>query len=148
MASVLTDGDCLRLADALPAILLDRDRLVATDGFRPIPADGNLLVVADSDRLIVADFDPLVVPDLLAIVVLHVLVLVLLSVDVDLLLPLLVLEPDLVEVVARPPLRAAADDAALRPARRQRVRHYLLGVVDAPGDDRTVRVALEEVDDH
>src|SRR5690606_10761223 len=44
-------------------------------------------------------------------------------------------------------LAAARLDPALRLVRRQVVRRDLLRVVDAPGDDRAVRVALQEVDD-
>ena len=49
---------------------------------------------------------------------------------------------------ALPPEAAAGLDAALRHVVRQVVRRHLLGVVDAADDDRLVRVAFQEVDDH
>src|SRR5262249_194607 len=74
--------------------------------------------------------------DRLRLAILHVDLPVLLGVEEDLLGAALVLEAQLVEVV-----RCAADgrpalDAGLRAIRRQRVGRHLLGVVDAPGDDR------------
>ncbi len=68
--------------------------------------------------------------------------------DVDLLLALLVLEADLVEVVAGALLGAARLDAGLGHVVRQGVGHRALGIVHAPRDDRPVRIAFEEVDDH
>jgi hypothetical protein len=72
----------------------------------------------------------------------------LLGVEEDLLGAPLVLEAELVEVGRRPSHGRAALDAGLGAVRRQVVRRHLLGVVDAPGDQRLVRIALEEGDDH
>ena len=47
-----------------------------------------------------------------------------------------------------PPLLERDRMPALRRVGRQVPRRHLLGVVDAAGDERLVRVAFEEVDDH
>ncbi len=47
-----------------------------------------------------------------------------------------------------PPLRRARQDARLRLVGRQFPRRHLLGVVDAPGDQRLVGIAFQEVDHH
>ena len=68
--------------------------------------------------------------------------------DVQQFAPLLVLEADLVEVLLAPARAAPRFDAALRLVVRQGVRRHLVGVVNAAHDDRVVRVALQEIDDH
>src|SRR2546426_2500700 len=87
-------------------------------------------------------------PHRLRAVVLHLDLHVLLGVDDDLLASLVILEPDLVEVVRPAALGAARLDAALRLIARERVRRRLLGVIDPARDDRSVRVTLEEVHDY
>src|SRR4029450_13521731 len=59
-----------------------------------------------------------------------------------------VLEPDLIVVIVPAALGAVGLQAGQRLVGGQGVGRHLFGVVDAAGDDRTVRVALEEVDDH
>ena len=52
------------------------------------------------------------------------------------------------QLAPAPPLARARLDARLRHVGRQIVGRHLLGVVDAAGDDRLVRIAFEEIDDH
>ena len=68
--------------------------------------------------------------------------------DVEQLAPLLVLHADLVEVVAAPVLGGARLQATLGLICGECIRHGLIGVVDAPRDERPVRIPLEELDDH
>src|SRR5262249_37822521 len=86
--------------------------------------------------------------DRLRLTILHVDLPVLLRVEEDLLGTALVLEAQLVEVVRCATDGRPALDAGLRGIRRQGVGRHLLGVVDAAGDQRLVRIALEEGDDH
>src|SRR5438045_8631150 len=71
----------------------------------------------------------------------------LLRVGVELLLPLLVLHPDLVEVCGPPAGAGAAFQAALGLVGGEGVGGSLVAVVDAAGDDGLVGVAFEELDD-
>ncbi|MCY1480109.1 hypothetical protein D9M68_135630 [compost metagenome] len=68
--------------------------------------------------------------------------------DEQLLLAFLVLHADFIEVGRAAALAGTALDAALGGVGRQLVGHRLFGVVDPPGDDRTIGVAFEEADDH
>src|SRR5262249_44327334 len=59
----------------------------------------------------------------------------------------LVLEAQLVEAVRIAARRAARPDGALRLVVRQDVWRHQVGVVNATGDERPVRVAFEEIND-
>src|SRR6185437_13834819 len=105
-------------------------------------------VLPDGDRLVPAHAQAAIAPHAGRLAGLDVDRLVLLRLDEQLLAPLLVLEPNLVEVRGRPPLRAAALDPALGLVGREVVGGHVVGVVDAAGDDGPVGVPLQEVDDH
>src|SRR5258708_3719821 len=169
-AAVAADRDRLVLADTFPAVAADGNRLVLGDLFRPVAVDGDGLVLlhrlgpvgADGDRLVVVDrlcavvphMRRLVVDDVFLAVVAHLLrlvvlddeVAVLLCVDVDLLVALLVLEADLVGAATA--LARIALDGRFRLLGGQWVRRLVRAIVDAAGDDGTVGIALEEIDDH
>src|SRR6185436_13217059 len=73
---------------------------------------------------------------------------VLFRVQVELFLPLFVLEADLVEIGGGPALAAAALDSTLRRLVGQRVGWLVSTVVDAAGDDGPIRVSFQEADNH
>ena len=117
------------------------NRLVVVDRLGPIVLDVRRLVVVD--RLLP------VVPHPVRLVVLDLDVLVLLGVDEQLLRALLVLEPDLVEIVRRPALASCGDfmpDCVLFAG--SAYGGICSCVVDAADDDRLVGIAFEEIDDH
>src|SRR5256885_145002 len=66
--------------------------------------------------------------------------------DVEFFRALLVLEPDFVEVLGSALLAAPALKPALSLIRGQTVGWHLIGVINSPGDDRTVRVPLQKLD--
>ena len=113
--------------------------------------DVDLAVVADVLDLVVLDVDRLVAlvrgleADLQGIVVLHHAQEITLGVEVDFLLALLVLEAQFVEAVAAlGRLRLDGRDGLFL---RQRIRRHRVRVVDAAGDQRAIRVALQETHD-
>src|SRR5262249_30134348 len=123
------NGDLLAAIDRFRQLGLDVDRAVRVDVQRVVDDDGRRPVVVDGRRLVVLDRRRHVV----------------LAVDVDLLLPGRVVHRQLVEAAPLVGLRFhPADDGAGGESEWG----LALGVVDAAGDDRLVRIALEEVDDH
>ncbi len=71
-----------------------------------------------------------------------------LGVQQDLLRSFLVLETKFVGVVRRPFLAAARFHSRLRGIVRQRVRRLGVAVIHAAGDNRTVRIAVQEIHQH
>ena len=67
--------------------------------------------------------------------------------NVELLFALQILHPNLVEIARPAAHRGARLDTAGSFVRGQVVRGHLLRVVNAPGDDRVIRVTADEVDD-
>ena len=153
---VRTNRDRLIGADALGAVCADRDRLIRrhllgaarADRDRFVGAYGFSACGADRHALGAAHALAAVRADRTALVVLDVDLQIFLGLDEDLLAALLVLEADLVEVVGIAALAAAALPAALGRVRGQVVRRHLVAVVDAAGDDRSIRIALQELDHH
>ena len=107
-----------------------------------------LIALLEGQRIVVLHRRRAVVIDLTGLVVLHFGLQILLGVDEDLLTPLFVLQPDLVEIVGPAALRAPGLEAALRLVGGQRVGRRLVGVVNPARDDGAVEVAFDEVDDH
>src|SRR5690606_38794276 len=140
----------------------DRDRLIGADRQRHRGADRLVEVRADRDGLVDPDLLGLVVADRLAEVVADAArfvdpgadrgavddrhVPVFLAVDVDLIGPGGIVEAQLVAAAAA--RRRVGPPAALGRAARDRERIRILAVVDAAGHQRTIRVALEELDQH
>ncbi len=85
--------------------------------------------------------------DEVGFVVLDVGVEVLFRLQVDLFGVLLVLEPQLVEVLRRPVRGGATLDTALGLVGWQGVGRHVVRVVDAARDDGSIRIAFEELDD-
>src|SRR5579863_8342742 len=73
---------------------------------------------------------------------------VLLGVHEELLAALFVLEADFVEVRRAAALRASRQERAARLIIGERIGRHLLGIVNAAGDDRPIRIALEKVHDY
>ena len=156
LAAVGPDRDLLVDVDPLAAVLVDGDRLVLVHRLGALAVDGDGLVVVDRLGAVVLDVGGLVVvdglhavvPDPVRLVVLDLDVLVLLGVDPELLAALLVLEANGVGVGAAAAERGARQHAGLGLVGGQFPGRHLLGVVDAAGDERSVGVALQELDHH
>ncbi len=99
---------------------------------RLVAAHAHAAVAVDADRLVALDVRRLIA----------------LGLDVKLFAALFVLEANLVEVAGAAALGAARLDPALGLVVGQRVGRHVVRVVDAPGDDRSVRIPLQELDDH
>src|SRR5215471_9982331 len=111
-----------------------------------VSLDGNVFVPIDLLDLIPPHDEVPIAPDPLAAIVPDPDVEVLFPVDEHLFLTLLVLDADLVEAVA--PRRAVRlEEDGLRLVLGQRIGRHLLSVVKRADDDRSVGVALLEVDD-
>src|SRR5690606_19404681 len=122
----------------LVEVRADRDGLVDPDLLGLVVADRLAEVVADAARFVDPGADRGAVDDR------H--VPVFLAVDVDLLGPGGIVEAQLVAAAAA--RRRVGPPAALGRAARDRERIRILAVVDAAGHQRTIRVALEELDQH
>ncbi len=117
------DGDRFIVVDRLGAIMLDVGGLVVVDGLGAVVTDPVGLVVLDLD------------------------VLILLGVEPELLGAFLILEADGVGVRAGATLAGAGQQARLCHVGRQVPRRHLVAVIDPAGNDRLVRVALQEIND-
>src|SRR5581483_3469799 len=98
-------------------------------------------------HLIVIDGLGAVVPDLVRLVVLDHAVHIFFRVDIELLGALQVLEADLVEIGLPTALGAATLDAALGGTLRQPIGRHGITVINPAGDDRPVRITLQESHD-
>ena len=106
-----------------------------------------LVRAMDADDLVAVDGDVLVAADIKGLVALHVRGHVELGLDVQLFLAFQILEADFVEVAGGAVLAAAALDSRLGLVVGQRIGRHVVGIVDPPGDDWLVGIALQEVDD-
>src|ERR1051326_3309109 len=136
--AVLTDRNCLVRAHLLGAIVADRDRLVNPHLFGSGVIDRDGFVVEDMLGAVMADADALIMLDSLLPVIL--------AVDVDQLVALGIVHRDF--VVSTAALRAVGFVTGDHGSGRQPERRRLHGIVDPSGDDGTVRIALEKIDNH
>ena len=128
-----SDGRDLHLAvGALFSRALGVD--VAVSAYRPVVALINLTVVGFLNGLVHVPLHPHIHPPV--------------GVDEHLLLALVVDEAQLVPIRAAAMLRAVRLHGRIFLVLRKFVGRHVVGVVDTTGDDRVVRVATEEIDDH
>ncbi len=142
---VIADADDFVFADL--ALLVSPNLMALIVSYRDFFVMFHALsaVMADADALIMADVLCPVMAHLSGLVVVDHVVLVFLRMDEDLFFLFLIFKPQFVIPLT---LMGAGFQGHARFVPRQFVGRRVDRVVGAPGDDRLVRIAFQEVDDH
>ena len=142
---VAANGNRFIDANVFRVIRTYRDRFIDTNRFRLIVVYRLIAIILDSNGFVVIDCLRVVVANPFGLVVFDIDRLVFLSVEIEFFRAPFIFKADLIEVVRCTAFGAAALQCALRFFIRQRIRRQVIGVVDAPGHDRPIGIALHKL---